>query len=94
MNNKQLMPNVTANLEIIDQDLSAIVYLSSSSTVLLLLPTTRICIITTGHDLAFAALPVGVDMLHSGSCCRSPALHAPEVTGSLPYHCSPCTSLL
>lgn len=61
------MPNVTANLEVIDQNLSAIVYLSSSSTVLLLLPTSRICIITTGHNLAFVALPVGVDVSHSGS---------------------------
>lgn len=61
------MPNVTANLEVIDQNLSAVVYLSSSSTVLLLLPTARIRIITTGHNLAFAALPVGVDLLLSGS---------------------------
>lgn len=84
------MPNVTANLEVIDQNLSVVVYLSSSSTVLLLLPSTRIRIITTGHDLAFAALPVGVDMLHSGSCCRrSPALHVSEVTGSLPYSLQP-----
>lgn len=59
------MPNVTANLKGIDQDLSAVVYLSSSSTVLLLLPTSRIYTITTGHDLAFAAHPVGVDVLHS-----------------------------
>lgn len=59
------MPNVTANLKGIDQDPSAVVYLSSSSTVLLLLPTTRIYTTTTGHDLAFAAHPVGVDVLHS-----------------------------
>lgn len=86
--------NVTANLEVIDQNLSAVVYLSSSSTVLSLLPMTRMCIITTGHDLASVALPVGVDMFI--------LVHAVE--GHQPFtflrspeafltHCSLCTSL-
>ena len=61
------MPNITANLEVIDQNLSVVVYLSSNSTILLLLPTTRIHIITTGHDLGFVVLPVGVDVLHAPS---------------------------
>lgn len=51
------MPNVTANFEVIDQNLSAV----------FLLPTTRTCLIATGRDLVFVVLPVGVDMLHAGS---------------------------
>lgn len=61
------MFNVTANSEVINQNLSTVVYLSSKSTILLLLPATRIYILTTGHDLVFVLLPVGVDTLHAGS---------------------------
>lgn len=88
------MPNVPANLGVIDQDLSAVVYLSSSSTVLLLLPTTRIHIITTGHNLAFAALPVGVDVLHSAHAAgHQPSTFLRSAEAFL-THCRPCTSLL
>lgn len=83
---KHKIPNITANLEVIDQNLSGVVYLSSNSTILLLLPTTRICTTTTGHDLVFVVLPVGVDTLHAGLWRRtSPALHVSEVTGSRAY---------
>lgn len=56
-----------------------------------LLPTPRMCIITTGHDLPFA-LPVGVDTLHSGSCCRrSPGLRVLRSPEAFLTHCRLCT---
>lgn len=88
------MPNVTANFEVIDQNLSA-VYLSSNPTVLFLLPTTRTCIITTGHDLLL------LFFLWVWTCCmlvhdveghqQCTFLRSPE---AFLTHCSLCTSLL
>jgi len=59
--------NITANLEVTDQNLSVVVHMPSNSTIPLSFPTIRICIITTGLNLVYVVLPVGVDVLHAGS---------------------------